>query len=206
MRCLSTAAIAAALAALLGACGGGTADRTATAAERGWTTFDDARRGLSVSLPPGWHRARHNLTPGLIEPREILSVGTYPPRRDGGSRCHVPGCPTATLAGMRPTDVLVSIQERLDLPDQHFKLTSDAGFLARERPFELEPRPVDGSGPGGRCARRKLAWWAWTPFGEAGRGFYAFVAVGRDASRRTRREMRLVLDRLSFRPRPARDH
>jgi hypothetical protein len=203
MRHLPRAVLAAlAVAALLAAgsgCGGEADGGPVRASDRAWTTFDDTRRGLSVSLPPGWHRARESLTPDLADPREVLSVGSYRPRYDRRSRCAVPGCPSPGLHGLRTTDVLISIQERGGL-SRRFGRSPGATFPARERPFELEPRPVGGKGALGRCARRKLAWWAWTPFGEAGRGFYAFVAVGRDASPRTRRELRRVLDSLRFRP------
>src|SRR3954466_8073987 len=63
----------------------------------GWTTYRDARHGLSVDLPPGWHRAPGNLTPSLVEPREILSVRSYRLRYKRRSRCGLPGSPLPAL-------------------------------------------------------------------------------------------------------------
>jgi hypothetical protein len=44
-----------------------------------------------VELPPGRQRATVSLTPGLVDPREVLSVATFP-LRYRPTRCdHVPG-------------------------------------------------------------------------------------------------------------------
>ena len=72
----------------------------------------DVRHGYSLVLPAGWHRARRNLTPQLVEPREILSVATYPLRYQRRARCRIPGCPAPALNGFRAKDILLSIQER----------------------------------------------------------------------------------------------
>ncbi len=98
-----------ALAGLLGAglltgCGGGESSRHEQASHPlqpppGWTTYRDDRRGYEVSFPSGWHRARRSLST-VVDPREILSVATYPLRptpreRKGYGRCYAPiGVPT----------------------------------------------------------------------------------------------------------------
>src|SRR3954471_6919576 len=65
--------------------------------------------GLSYSVPPGWHLPRRSLTPHLVNPRQVLTVGTGP--LPPGGRCAQ--FPSAALGAMRPTDVLVAVQERL---------------------------------------------------------------------------------------------
>jgi hypothetical protein len=160
----------------------------------GWTTYRDAQHGLSLTLPPGWHRARRSLTPSLIDPREILSIGSYRPRYKRRSRCGVPGCPMPALDGFGRGDVLISIQER-----RHVRRPRDAGFPPRRRPFALEPMRLHyPPGARWRCARRVLGRTSWTAFTDNARAFYAFVAVGRSATSVTRREARRVIETLVF--------
>jgi hypothetical protein len=160
----------------------------------GWTTHRDAQHGLALTLPPGWHRARRNLTPHLIDPREILSVGSYRLRYKRRSRCDVPGCPLPALDGFGRRDVLISIQER-----RHVRRPVDAGFAPRRRPFALEPMRLHyPPGARWRCARRVLGRTTWTAFTDSGRAFYAFVAVGRAATFATRRDALRVIESLTF--------
>ena len=146
-------------------------------------TFEDQRRGFSVSLPDGWHRARRNLTPQLVEPREMLSVATYPLRYRRGARCRIAGCPTPALNGFRATDILVSIQERVG-----------ARPAAEEVSIGLRKQEV---GPGG-CTRGLVRWYAFESFAAAGRSLYTFVVVGERASASVRRELGRILDSLRF--------
>lgn len=181
-----------ALALSIAACGE-PAGRAAVDPPAGWTTYRDADQRLSVSLPSDWHRARRSLTPDLQEPREILSVASYPLRYDPRSRCRIPGCPLPAVDGLGRGDVLISIQERR---------SGAAHFPTRQRPLRQEPMTLD-LGPGKRwlCAKRRLARATWTPFGDAGRAFYVFVGFGRGVAPETRREVRRVLDSLRFTPR-----
>jgi hypothetical protein len=171
-------------------------------AQAGWTTYRDARHGLSLTLPPGWHRARRSLTPQLVEPREILSAGSYRLRYKRRSRCLVPGCPLPALDGFGRGDVLISIQER-----RHLREPADAGFAPRRHPFALEPMRLPyPPGSRWRCARRVLGRTTWTAFSNGGRAFYAFVAIGRSARSATRRDARRVLESLAFTPAPPGRH
>lgn len=169
---------------------GGTPGEAAVDPPAGWTTYRDAEQRLSVSLPSDWHRARQSLTPDLSEPREILSIASYPLRYDRRSRCQVPGCPLPAVDGLAQGDVLISIQERR---------SGAAHFPARRRPFRQEPMAL-GFGPGKRwlCGKRRLERATWTAFGDAGRAFYVFVGFGRGVTPETRREVRRVLDSLRF--------
>jgi hypothetical protein len=67
------------------------------------TRINDVRHGFGVGLPARWYRARRNLTPQLLDPREILSVATYPLRYERRARCRIPGCPTPALNGFHAT-------------------------------------------------------------------------------------------------------
>jgi hypothetical protein len=150
----------------------------------------DARHSFSVALPAGWYRAPRNLTPQLIDPREILSVATYPLRYERGARCRIGGCPTPALNGFQATDILMSIQER-----------RRARATTEDIAIDLKPRQtLLGAGPGS-CTRGRVAWYAFEAFATAGRSLYVFVVVGKRAPARALADLKRVLDSLRFRPR-----
>jgi hypothetical protein len=142
-----------------------------------------------VALPAGWFRARRNLTPQLLEPREILSVATYPLRYPRRARCRIPGCPTPALNGFRATDILMSIQERV-----HARTTR------KDVAIDLQRRQTVLRGTG-NCTRGRVAWYAFEAFAEAGRSLYVLVVVGRRAPARARADLKRVLGSLRFSPR-----
>jgi hypothetical protein len=154
------------------------------------TRITNARHGYSVALPAGWHRAGRNLTPQLMDPREILSVATYPLRYTRRARCRIPGCPTPALNGFRATDILMSIQERLH-----------ARTATEDVAIDLERRQAGlGAGPGS-CTRGRIAWYAFEAFAEAGRSLYVLVVVGKRAPATARADLKRVLGSLRFSPR-----
>jgi hypothetical protein len=156
---------------------------------------EDLRHGYTVVLPAGWYQARRNLTPQLVDPREILSVATYPLRYQRRARCRITGCPTPALNGFRATDILVSIQERV----QARPATADVAI-------DLKPRRT-GLGTGPRsCTRGRVTWYAIDDFAEAGRSLYVFVVMGERAPARARGDLERLLHSLRFSPRggPAR--
>ena len=149
--------------------------------------IEDVRHGYSVTLPAGWHRARRNLTPQLTEPREILSVATYPLRYKRRARCGIGGCPTPALNGFRATDILVSIQERM-----HARPASaDVAIDLRRRQRVLGSRPQS-------CPRDRVAWYAFEAFAQAGRNLYVLAVVGKRAPARAREELKQLLESLRF--------
>jgi hypothetical protein len=150
----------------------------------------DVRHGYSVTLPIGWYRARRNLTPQLVDPREILSVATYPLRYKRGERCRIPGCPTPALNGFRAADILMSIQERVHAR----KTTGDVAI-------DLERRQAGLGAGAGSCTRGRVAWYAFEPFAEAGRSLYVLVVVGNRAPARMRADLKRLLGSLRFSPR-----
>lgn len=150
----------------------------------------DVRHGYSVALPAGWYRARRNLTPQLLDPREILSVATYPLRYERRARCRIPGCPTPALNGFRATDILMSIQERVH-----------ARTATEDVAIDLERRQAGlGAGPGS-CTRGRVAWYAFEAFAEAGRSLYVLVVVGKRAPARAGADLKRLLGSLRFGPR-----
>jgi hypothetical protein len=146
----------------------------------------DVRHGYSVTLPAGWYRARRNLTPELVDPREILSVASYPLRYQRGARCRISGCPTPALNGFRATDILVSIQERVHAGPT----VEDVAIDLRRRQADLERT--------GSCTRGRVAWYAFDPFAEAGRSLYVLVVMGKRAPARARADLKRVIGSLRF--------
>jgi len=139
----------------------------------------DNEDGLWAEVPAGWTLADENLTPNLTDPREILSVGTFP-LRVGGRAATDAFLPGNAIADLGSDDVFVTVQER------HGARASD--FPARPRSFSPSAICADGAEAG--CAYGTAlglqgirAWWI--PFADpvSGRGFYSFVAMGEDAYR-----------------------
>jgi hypothetical protein len=150
-----------------------------------WVEYRDDARGFSVRYPPDWHRADERLTPRLADPTEVLSVGTFP-LRPGGERCsHMP---VRALEDFEPTDAFLSIQER-----------------AEPGRGEFQPRPVFRAPTdlrtGRFCVPDPQRADEWLFFSDNGRGFYAIVALGTDASPQTRSDLVEVLNSLEFEPR-----
>jgi hypothetical protein len=181
------AVVVVALAAASG-CGSSDAPRGADRMP-GWTSYHDARHRLTVRFPSAWRRARSSLTPALVAPREILSLGTFPLRPEPATRCAQ--LPEPALRAAEAGDVFLTIQER----------------GGERRPFPARPRPFVLSGGQGStaaaCAGGTVPWRAyWVPFSDAGRSFYALAVIGERASARRRRELQRVLDGLRFDPAP----
>ncbi len=168
--------------------------RTPPSPTAGWTTYRDTTHGLEVQFPSDWRRARRSLTPELVDPREVLSVGTGPLRQSSRGACA--HRPVGALEAMGPRDALVSVLERR---------TGGGEYPARPRSFNLrgsnraERLECD---PDRRGAR--LDTW-WIVFADRGRRFYALVAIGTRAPAARRATARRVLDSLRFSSSPPRD-
>ena len=178
------------LAGALASCGGnGEAPAAAVpSASPGTTRFADERRGFEVTFPSDWHRAEDVLTPALIDPSEILSLGTGKPVPNGGSS----GCaqhPTASLARVGPRDVFVTVQERRN---------RTSGEMAAGPP-QLAPVTPDASELSACLDHRVPFETYWMPFRSGERGFYAHAAIGDDASPERVAQLQAVLDSLVFR-------
>jgi hypothetical protein len=147
-------------------------------------TYRDKERGLEVSYPSDWYRAEERLTPDLADPKEVLSLGTYP-LRQGGDRCaHYP---VNALEDLGPDDAFISVLERAPPYPA-------AGYPARPSRFEL---PTD-TGTNGFCVLSDGRLDEWVSFSDNGRAFYLLVALGEAASEETKTELLKVLNSLSF--------
>lgn len=150
--------------------------------EARWVAYRDRELGLAVRYPQEWHRASERLTPHLADPKEVLSLGTFP-LRPGGDRCsHMP---VRALEDFGPEDAFVSIQERANPRERE--------FLPR-RVF----RAPDDLHTGRFCVPDEHRADEWLFFSDKGRGFYAIVALGTQASPETRDELVHVLNSLEF--------
>ena len=168
----------------LAGCGGERAapDRPDT----GWTVHRDTRHGVTVRFPSSWQRSRVSLTPHLVSPREVLSLGTFALRRGGPSSCaHQP---VGALRAAGKSDIFISLQER----------GSTKPLFPRRRPFVLGA--ADRS-EAIACVGRSVRWRSyWVQFSDAGRSFYLLAVVGDRASRARRSQLRAVLASLRFTP------
>ena len=148
-----------------------------------------AAHGLTVALPPGWRAAPRSLTPHLVDPREQLSVATFPLRyRD--SRCaQFPG---SALADLGPRDALVTLQERGNHTTKLFA-ARPARFAPGAGTADISQAHACTPG-GGQFTDR------WLEFSDRGRNFYALVAFGPSASASTKRAAWRILDGLRVDP------
>ena len=150
-----------------------------------WVAYRDPDRGLAVRYPADWHRAQERLTPNLSDPTEVLSLGTFA-LRAGGERCsHMP---VRALEDFGPSDAFISILER----------AKPSGGEFRPRPVFQAPTDLR---TGRFCVPDPERADDWLFFRDNGRGFYAIVALGTEASPETRRELVDVLNSLQFAPR-----
>lgn len=150
-----------------------------------WLTFTIPDLGISVRYPPGWQVAKQSLTPHLTDPKEVLSLGTLPMAPTDEGCAHVP---TDVLERLGRTDAFIMLLEQ-----------QDYAFKAPPKPDVFSP----ASGTEGshteipRCIARPLDFnLRWLSFDYNGRGFYALVAVGGDASDERQAEPWQVLNNL----------
>jgi hypothetical protein len=164
------------------------------------TTLHDEDDRFTVTYPPDWSVSDVPINDWVSSPSEILAIATYP-LRAGGEAVVDFQLPSNAVEDLGPNDILIWVNE-----------TDDAGAFA-ERPARLEPsEPCGGEDwrrlcpePTGRTPRLSIpgihAWWL--GFGDAGRGFYAFVGMGEQAHADPARAQLAwdVLDSLRFLPR-----
>jgi len=170
-------------------CGEDPPSPAADRAPAGMTRFVDARRGLEVTFPSGWYRARRVLTPTLAGPLEILSLGTVRPvpnRADSSCAQH----PVETLGRVGPRDVFLTVQER-----------SNQVAEGMEPGLPRLDRQPSEPGEVAECLGRPVPFRSyWLPFQVGGRGLYMDVAVGDRVSARRRAQLEAVMGSLRFRP------
>lgn len=154
--------------------------------------YASERYGFSVPVPAGWHRSRRRLVPGLLDPREILSLGTFGMRVGGGGNCGRE--PSAAIEAMKPGDALVTIQE-----------VGVSGGLRRHLRRVFPPRPAHfhlgdpGGAPwlGTRRTSGSLRY-AKLLFSENARAFEALVYVDGRHQPVANRDVERIVDGLRF--------
>jgi hypothetical protein len=172
------------------------AETSPAARDAGWRVLDSLRvhaqvafgRGLSAELPSGWQQAEKRLTPQLTDPREVLSLGTFPLHAEEGECGHMP---TGALEDLGPSDAFVTLQERgrgggasLDFPPRPERFGPDPGDRSEARDCV----------PGARFTDH------WFGFSDAGRRFHVLVAFGPEATQERRAEAWRALDSLRIDP------
>jgi hypothetical protein len=164
---------------------GGAATTTSTA-----PPLTQLGHGLGVRLPAGWQAADTNLTPHLGDPREEMSVGTFP-LRYRPSRCSQ--FPSGTLEGLGPGDAFVTLQERGRDPSWTWP-----DFPPRPARFGPE---LGGGSEVEQCVPSVSFADHWFAFTDAGRHFDTLVVFGSDASADVRAQAWSILDSLQVDPR-----
>lgn len=156
----------------------------------GWTTYRSDDWGYAVSFPKRWQRATDSLTPELVDPREILSLGTFPLGYAPRDCEHVP---TSALERMSEEDAFLTIQERGVDPGAEW-----LDFPARPKHFVFEP----GRGSEAPfCVRGPVRFVEhWFAFTDGERHFHVEVALGKSAPPELRDEAYRILDTLRFDP------
>lgn len=66
--------------------------------------------GTAGRIPPNWRVAPKQLVPQMLDPREVVSLGTGPLRVGGGGNCG--RYPAAALRAMTAGDTLITVQVR----------------------------------------------------------------------------------------------
>lgn len=142
-----------------------------------WTTYHDQDARFSIRYPTAWERSEQSLTPMLVDPREIVSVGTYH-MRPGGELCE--HLPANALEDLGPEDAFLSIQERTQL---HLEVYSP-------RPAQFTLGQPNEQFEGVDCVREPddLFQW-WLSFKDGDRAFYVLVARGTSASEQARQQV-----------------
>ncbi len=170
----------------------GTAETdVATTAALEWTSYEIPGTGVTISFPPGWIRSTETLMPGLADPRELVSLGTFDPPPGGENCAHMP---ENAIEKMTPADSVIVIEERVGDPED------GSGTLADypERPEHFGPDDGYRSEAVDCLDEPKAFFDRFIPFRDSGRRFYAYIALGSDVPPAVREEAWTILDRLEI--------
>jgi hypothetical protein len=142
-----------------------------------------------VQLPNGWQAARTNLTPHLLDPREEVSVGTFPLSYEPGACAQFP---SGTLERLGPQDAFITLQER--------------GLDPQSTWPDFPPRPqkfgpsLGGASEVEQCVSDRRFTDHWFGFTDAGRHFNVLVVFGLKASPEVQSQAWAILDSLKVDP------
>lgn len=148
-----------------------------------WTTYRDPEEGYTVTYPSDWDRATEKLQPHVEDPEEILSLGSYE-LRSGGTECSF----GRALEDLGPGDAFVSVSESSGDLTSRYMITRPTEFAYDQ----------GGESDISDCLKEPVFDNRIIPFRDGDRFFYAYIAVGKSASRETRDEVLKTLNSLSF--------
>jgi hypothetical protein len=161
-----------------------------SASERGPQSYTSERYGYSLVLPAGWQRAERRLVPRLLDPREILSIGTFFMPVGGGGNCGRE--PVAALERMEPGDVLVTFQEEAESRAMKRRLRNEPLPSLRRTLSDLRLRR-ELHAPSEHVSAAQLIWYGQLNFLARDRWFDALVYVkGRPRPDRMRQVHRIL--------------
>jgi hypothetical protein len=169
--------------------GGVAAGPNATTEGLDWTTEAIVDEDLVLSHPPGWRRSAAKLMPRLADPREVAALGTFDLRPGRRSCAHLPG---NAIEQLKPTDGLIVIVERSRRDD------GETSADYPRRPVHFSPDDGYASEAADCLDQPKAFFDRLIPFWDSGRRFYAYIALGEEASRTIREEAWAILDRLEI--------
>jgi hypothetical protein len=149
-----------------------------------WIRYANEEAGYIAKYPSRWYRAEERLTPELLDPVEVLAIGTYP-LRPGGGRCQ--HHPVNALVDFGPRDAFIALYERA-------APFSASGYP--KRPKRLSFLLEDVSNSGRFCVPDPERLDTWVSFRDGDRAFYLLVAIGKSASAETRAQLNTILDSL----------
>jgi hypothetical protein len=155
-----------------------------------WTTYRSRTDGLTVRFPSAWQAASSRLVPELVNPKEILSLGTFTLPVGGGGNCD--RYPAAALVRMAPADRMISIQRAGVGPHASWI----RGLDGWREDFQLE-KPVRF-----RIRHRGSTGVVWTNvlnLRHDGHAYGVFVAYGSLPSEAEAHEVEGILGTLRFR-------
>jgi hypothetical protein len=159
-----------------------------------WTAYRSAEWGYSVSFPANWQRATRSLTPKLTDPREILSLGTFPLRYRPTNCEAFAGSAQQDLGD--PGRPAHHPESGIPTPEQGYP----EGKIVNVPPRPGRFGPESGSGTRTTDCPGSQASVQWINFRDAGRYFYALLAFGRSAPVELRHDAYRILDSLRLDP------
>ena len=178
------------LCAAVAGCGGQASRSAGGASAPAWTSYRSAEWGYTVSFPRSWHRATEPVAPKLADPREILSLATFPLRHRPTNCGALAGSAREDLG---PRDAFLTVQERgFDRDSQWLD------FPPRPKRFTPTSETAKAAEPSCGDARGTVV--HWSNFTDAGRHFHVLVVVGPQAPAPVRRDAWRILNTLRFDP------
>lgn len=151
-----------------------------------WVTFHSSEHGFTVSFPNDWHRATDVLADQLVEPYEVLSLGTFPlvPGGDEGD-CG----PGNAVEDVGSENALIWL---IESPREGTN-SADSEFPPRPDDFASFHEKDDFSSG---CIRSFPIYGG--AFSDAGRDFHVYVVFGSSVNQELARTTWDVLNTLQF--------